>query len=56
MYLEIETYLNEAYPKELKGFNFYQISKRLEELSDDLIKTFEYNCECIAFLLMPQHS
>ena len=56
MNLELEKYLNKAYPKESKGFDFYQISKVLEGLPIHIKGSFEYDCEQIAFSLMPQHS
>ena len=56
MIAEIAKFLNTTFPYSLKNFDFYQITKRLEDLSEGIKDTFEYKCEQIAFSLMPQHS
>lgn len=53
---EITNYINKEYPNNRKGFDIFYVSKKLEELPEDIKGTFEYECEQIAFSLMPQHS
>ena len=55
MIAEIAKFLNTTFPYSLKNFDFYQITKRLEDLSEGIKDTFEYKCEQIAFSLIPQH-
>lgn len=53
---EVTKWINQEYPNHQKGFDFFQISKKLEGLPEDIKNTFECKSEHVAFSLMPQHS